>query len=118
MFLFMIATITASASPATMSPAEIAMVKDAVRSELRDPESATFKMTSAAPKTGRVCGMVNAKNLHGGYVGYRPFFAVVDKTPAGKIKGIVAVRVMSESDAGFRMSIMMDECRNSGYVLG
>lgn len=47
--------------------------KDAVRAILKDPDSAKFKDVQYNRKTGVSCGVVNAKNSMGGYVGDRAF---------------------------------------------
>lgn len=44
---------------------------DRVRSELKDPASAQFKLYSQGDDY--LCGEVNAKNSYGGYTGYRWF---------------------------------------------
>lgn len=44
-----------------------------VRAQLRDPESAQFSEVTSAGNGMLVCGMVNAKNGMGGYVGRRKF---------------------------------------------
>lgn len=44
-----------------------------VRDQLRDPESAQFSDVTTAGNGLLVCGMVNAKNGMGGYVGRRKF---------------------------------------------
>lgn len=48
--------------------------KDAIRKLLNDPESAQFTDLKNGKNKGDVCGMVNAKNRMGGYVGATPFF--------------------------------------------
>lgn len=54
--------------------------KAAVVRTLKDPESVRFRDLSERPDkdalnrpTIVVCGMVNAKNSYGGYIGFRPF---------------------------------------------
>ena len=47
----------------------------AVRSFMKDPESAIFKGTRVA-ENGMLCGMVNAKNEFGGYTGFQTFIYV------------------------------------------
>jgi hypothetical protein len=54
------------------SPNERA-AEDAVKQLLNDPDSAKFTKVVVNPD-GNVCGMVNAKNRMGGYVGETPFF--------------------------------------------
>lgn len=48
--------------------------KDAVKKLLNDPDSAQFSELKNGKDKGDVCGMVNAKNRMGGYVGATPFF--------------------------------------------
>ena len=48
--------------------------KEAVKRLLNDPESAQFSDLQDGKNKGDVCGMVNAKNRMGGYVGKTPFF--------------------------------------------
>lgn len=47
--------------------------KDAVRLLLKDPDSAKFRDVQHNRRTGTSCGLVNAKNSMGGYVGERAF---------------------------------------------
>lgn len=51
--------------------------KDAVKSMLKDPESAQFTSVRMGEFRGEkiVCGNVNAQNSFGGYVGVKPFAA-------------------------------------------
>jgi hypothetical protein len=60
----------------------------AVTKDLRDPLSAQLRNVqlskakfSGEPKTV-YCGEINAKNAHGGYVGFKPFFYEVEKDEA------------------------------------
>lgn len=46
----------------------------AVRNVLNDPNSAIFSDVKSGAEKGSVCGLVNAKNRMGGYVGATPFF--------------------------------------------
>lgn len=56
--------------------APIATAEDKVRTHLKDPDSARFDGVAANPKTGAICGSVNAKNSHGGYTGRTGFVLV------------------------------------------
>ena len=49
------------------------LVKDRVKSNLKDPYSAHFKNIFYSPEDSAICGEVNSKNEFGGYVGYRKF---------------------------------------------
>jgi hypothetical protein len=56
-------------------PTDENLAKVAVRERLFDPESAQFsEVFTGTPGSGAICGLVNAKNRMGGYVGRRPFF--------------------------------------------
>jgi hypothetical protein len=46
----------------------------AVKRLLNDPDSAKFTDVKAGADKGSYCGLVNAKNRMGGYVGATPFF--------------------------------------------
>jgi hypothetical protein len=50
-----------------------------VADQMRDPESTRFRGEAQVYETSAgdhiVCGMVNARNAMGGYVGYRQFYA-------------------------------------------
>jgi RNA polymerase subunit RPABC4/transcription elongation factor Spt4 len=51
--------------------------QEAVKAQLRDPESAKFSNVTVVHKPGStaVCGEVNARNGFGGYTGYQQFMA-------------------------------------------
>jgi len=53
----------------------IAHMQDAVREQLRDPESARFTSLRADEYGNALCGKVNSKNGYGGYAGAVPFYA-------------------------------------------
>jgi len=63
----------------TLDDATSSAVVRSVEAKLIDPSSARFEQIRAAhdPANGRlvVCGLVNAKNSFGGYVGRTPFVA-------------------------------------------
>lgn len=47
--------------------------KDAVRGEMKDPDSAVFKDVRASNGGGVACGLVNGKNGFGAMSGFAPF---------------------------------------------
>lgn len=51
---------------------------DAVRRALNDPESARFDRVTYNAATLSTCGLVNAKNRMGGYVGFTRFVVNMD----------------------------------------
>jgi hypothetical protein len=63
-------------TPYTLSKAELDEIKKKVSSMMKDPESARFSDISAVRYGNMVdvCGLLNAKNSYGGYVGYHAFF--------------------------------------------
>jgi hypothetical protein len=67
--------------PAILTAGQIDVIKETIGDRLYDPYSAVFSMLGAVTsRTGRlhVCGLVNAKNRFGAFVGRRPFFGVYD----------------------------------------
>lgn len=63
---------------ATLTPAQIEVVRAGLRRALKDPDSAKFGGMAAArsaadPEVFFVCGYVNARNSYGGYGGMMPF---------------------------------------------
>lgn len=67
------ATSATSATPAgyATSGLTVRQAQDAVRAQLRDPQSAVF--SKLREKNGVTCGAVNARNGFGGMAGDRPF---------------------------------------------
>lgn len=65
------------------TPKEIEAIRTAMERDLHDAQSARFN--SVRVKGNDMCGLVNAKNLMGAYVGYRPFTGMVFKDQTGKL---------------------------------
>lgn len=66
----MLSIVAAAFLAATPAPSHVV---EAVKAELKDPDSAKFKgVKQTSP--GYWCGWVNAKNGYGGYTGYSVFF--------------------------------------------
>jgi hypothetical protein len=57
---------------------EITSAKNLVKSSLLDGESAQFSDVEFYKKTNYVCGLVNAKNKMGGYVGKKKFIVAIN----------------------------------------
>lgn len=64
----------ASQAPAATKAELIKASQEAVREQMKDPESARFRNMKVYDIT--VCGEVNAKNSYGGYNGFKRFFAL------------------------------------------
>jgi hypothetical protein len=56
----------------------VADVKERVRTVLKDPNSAEFRDVEYFAKSGAGCGLVNAKNGMGAYIGFTSFIALED----------------------------------------
>src|SRR5690349_5868495 len=65
-------------------------IQEAVTHDFKDPESARFRWlpipdckSYSACYMGFYCGMVNAKNSFGGYVGHSPFYVFIERDQKG-----------------------------------
>lgn len=65
-------TLAACAPQPTREEMQIAAVQEAVRAQLRDPQSAQF--TNVRKSRLAICGEVNSKNAYGGYAGAERFY--------------------------------------------
>lgn len=66
--------------PASLTPAQLLVVQNAVRVELKDPYSAMFGGYRASRHQDghlTVCGYVNARNSYGGYAGQQPYLGAL-----------------------------------------
>jgi hypothetical protein len=105
-----------SAEPITPGASTLKYVEvaqQAVRRQMKDPESTRFDKGSQLYKLGNgdiaVCGSVNAKNSYGGYTGYGPYYV--------RLKGMLAKIVYSESDSsGFSASKVACDMAASGNI--
>lgn len=98
-----------------LSEAEKLIIQESVKSKLKDPDSAMFRMPpvneNGAPDS--YCGLVNAKNSYGGYTGFTPFAATLMRV-GGEIKDSSSI-LPSMSKHGVRAMYSM--CENNGYLL-
>jgi hypothetical protein len=65
----------ATAQPPPANKSDILKARLALKASLKDPESVQFMGEYGKP--GAVCGMFNAKNSFGGYVGATPYAYVI-----------------------------------------
>ena len=89
-----------------LTAAQIAEVKRAVSAKLKDPVSAKFGEIRASVDTRGsvgICGLVNVKNSHSGYIGNHPFAAIL---AYGKVAYVI---VDSPSDP---TTVAREACRN------
>ncbi|WP_447754285.1 hypothetical protein [Sphingopyxis fribergensis] len=75
--------------------------ENAVKRELRDPESAQF--SDVVVNVESACGFVNSKNGFGGYVGRQPFVVVGEEAtllePTAEASGLVNARCQEPAKA-------------------
>lgn len=74
--------------PHELSTPERAEVARAVQSGLMDPSSAMFLWTTHTGDPVLYCGLVNAKNSFGGYVGFTPYMVFIVPN-GGDIKAVL-----------------------------
>ncbi|WP_207280812.1 hypothetical protein [Thiocystis violacea] len=73
---------------------QVAEVKKKVGNRLKDPYSARYHSIqgvlkkTGANETSIVCGLVNAKNAFGGYVGKKPFVGYYDTRKGFSVSGM------------------------------
>ncbi|EIL86916.1 hypothetical protein UU5_20365 [Rhodanobacter sp. 115] len=72
-FIVVIALTVLTLTSCEQLPGATNEAKREVRKHLIDPSSGQFESVYENPKTGAVCGFVNAKNRMGAYVGASPF---------------------------------------------
>jgi hypothetical protein len=98
-------TSTKPYDPATLrdlTPGERTILAPLLAREMKDPNAAQFRWGRIGPpnELGRsfYCAMVNGKNAYGGYVGYQPFYTIV-QFEGGKIAGIRSENTTMANDA-------------------
>lgn len=122
---------SAASTTRTLTAAEKAAVKVAVNKHLKDPTSPLFKWPKLQLAGGpsddpqgkdnvyMYCGLVDAKNSYGGYVGFVPYYAMLMPNyfePQNKSKVIARVTVIGTADPSStdtQTALMM--CRRYGY---
>ena len=86
--------------PYTLTAAQTKALQSSISAQLKDPESARFSVTKATKgPSGLVmaCGLVNAKNSLGGYVGAQPYIAGI--TTSGRVVPIAVGGTKEAQDA-------------------
>ena len=111
-----------------LAPNEKAALTKTLSQTLKDPIAAQFKwLPVAASGSGPIgyCGLVNIKSSHGGYVGFRRFFAMISKGPKGdyikgRIEHIDGIPVTSAGssteDDAIETALTEDNCKEWGYT--
>ncbi len=113
------ASVTSAAVPSSrpLSVAEKAVVEHAVRAQLSDPDSATFRHNPYQTASERYCALVNAKNRLGGYIGYRLFsIQLTDKgTSESRISAVSGVSIPDRADNELVWMLTESACHVDGY---
>lgn len=97
-------------TPITLTPAQLAKLKEAVARGLKDPESARFGEVMVATQDSaniHVCGTVNAKNSYGGYGGSKIFYAAGIKT-----LNLFTLMILGDTSAGDHVT--REACQEHG----
>lgn len=70
--------------PRQITEADKAAIRETIKRQLKDPESARFRWVAYTGLDELYCGFVNAKNSYGGYVGFKPFAVMLATNNMGK----------------------------------
>ncbi|WP_341959169.1 hypothetical protein [Pseudomonas sp. RC10] len=106
---FLIMGLTVSASARDFSPAQQAKLKDTVKQQLLDADSAKFKLPPY--QGGQIyCGLVNSKNTYGGYAGDAIFQVFVVTPTLFNFMGIG-----TSDPESVRSVTMRQSCEQKGY---
>ncbi len=96
---------------AALTSSERSAILEAVKSTLKDPYSAVISSVSAKKNAGgtviEVCGLINAKNSFGAYVGNRPFFAFATRT-AGVLT--VSPGILTIANEPYELEFVRQKC--------
>lgn len=101
-----------------LSKKERTIVETAVKSSLKDPASATFKWLPLLPSADPAqpyCGLVNAKNSYGGYVGDAPFLVMVVTEGGDKILHAVVIGMATGDPTDTDSQVTRSFCTDYGY---
>lgn len=96
-------TLSATACAATRpaSPKELSAIRASLQEQLFDADSAKFMHVQVNADQTIACGLVNAKNRYGAYVGFRPFMVIVMEMP-GTAPVVTAPGVEEEGQTAVR----------------
>lgn len=106
-----------SVRPAT--DAEVQSIKQGSSTVLKDAISALYRDVQAislGPEAGdgivAFCGLVNAKNSHGGYVGFQRFYGMGGNAKSG---GGFGASIMFVDAPGDAVGMGTEMCRRNGF---
>ena len=100
-----------SPGPRSATPEEVQGVTEALKSSLKDPDSAKVSGVQISADGKTACGFVNAKNSYGGYSGDSAFYVMVFPRDTGEnVYAVVGV------DSGSKTSSAI-MCEKDGVKL-
>jgi len=115
-----LATFSLPAFARDLTAKEKEVIKKAVQEKLSDPESARFKWLSVSDAESRkstgitYCGIVNAKNRFGGYVGDTLYYGLLVRLHDNSSPSF---QVLVLGDEDFMAYVASEMCKKKGYVL-
>ena len=96
-----------------LNAAEKTKIIQAIKQNLKDPNSALFKLGKVDQEISQYCGMVNAKNSYGGYTGDVPFLAAISRDSTSVNATLIALGTVDPESA--KSEAVYSMCANSGY---
>lgn len=101
--------------PRPLTEAEKASIRVAVKREMKDPGSATFRWNPEVLEKTVYCGFVNGKNSYGGYTGHTLFMALLGTNKDGVRVAAIAKIDGKPDEIGTSAEATM--CADSHYNL-
>lgn len=111
----LLAMLAAASVSGTPTAAEKAAVLSVMQSHLKDPASAQYRWLAKRPG-GHYCGMVNAKNSYGGYIGFQPFALILDDK-LGLLKPLPVVMLASGNPDDPMSRVVRSACTEHGFPI-
>lgn len=106
--------------PFSLTEAHLQAIKLGAAKDLKDPYSAMLERVQATRDPGgviTVCGMINAKNAFGAYVGAKPFVGgLADFTDQKTKKSMREFHLGAIGSDPISANIVIDQCHAAGIV--
>jgi hypothetical protein len=104
----------AEARTRSLTGTERALVENAIKEMLVDPDSARFEIKPFLVGAALVCGRFNSKNRLGGYTGYDPFEVQVTTNAQGTITAVRLPQHYSWGDEESSAIVAASHCQDAG----
>jgi hypothetical protein len=104
----------------TLTAAEKVALQNAVKKQIKDPTSPLFKwpeleLTGGKDGVYNYCGLVNAKNSYGAYIGFVPYYAALVDTKGKPTAFLMSIADGDSSDADSQTTLAL--CHKYGYFM-